>query len=532
VSKTAIAEPEIRSALVTHRTNEKDSISVEAFALGLTACFFLLELVNILHHAMWRDEMQVYTLSQHSHSLIEFLRLKRYEDIGHPDGWHLLFYPVSRFTSNPISLQLLHMTLATMTAYVIARYSPFSRLQKTLMVFGYFLFFEYATISHDYALGVFAVFAYCAVFRAGPRKNYLLLAALCALMAESNVYALMLGLSFALAICFEAIRSRKPLGFFRPNLWQARLGAALFGIVTLASVFRMRAPVDSGFVRPWHFPVDATGMGRTIAMMWKVFVPVPELTRQFWNTNIVSGPLLSILSVAVLCVSILFFVRKPVILFTYCCGLGELLLFRHGRYAGFLRNDGHAFILFLACMWLAHQFPEDRLPFPKLQGVAEWFEGYRRPVFLTLLIVQVVVAVIASAIAFKVPFSEAKVTAEFLQSKNMDQMFIIGEPDAPLATLSGYLHRDIFYLRGNRMGSYIVWDGERGMNPKQTALQLGAQKAQEQRADVLVILNRPAPALDARDHEIASFTGSITGSEDYYIYLVSYEQQKELSESR
>jgi hypothetical protein len=524
MSRAAIAELERFDAPAARRTSVKESISAQVFAFGLAASFFLLDLVNILHHALWRDEMQVWIVAERSHSLMECLRLKTYEDIGHPDLWHVLVYPVSRLTSNPVGLQLLHMLLATMTAYVIARHSPFTRWQKALIVFGYFPFYEYAVVSHDYALGILAIFSFCAAFRPGPRKNYVVLAALLAVMAESNIYALMIALSFVFMMVLEAIRSPEPRQFLFPNVRSVLFAATLFFAVTLLSVSRMLAPADSGFVRPWHFPLDVSSAGRTVAMMWKVFMPVPEFSRQFWNSNIVTGPLVSVLSLVVLFASVLFFVRKPLILFLYTCGLGALFFFKHAKYAGFLRNDGHAFILFLACLWLAVAYPEERFPLLSVDRIARWFAPYRQRVLVSLLVIHVAVAVIASAIAFKVPFSQAKATAEFLRAKHMDGMFIVGDPDAPLLTLAGYLHREIYYLRGDRMGSYVIWNGKRLVDPKQSPLQAGMAKAAERQEDVLVIVTRPTQVFDASIQEVASFEGSVVGSEDYYIYLVKYEK--------
>lgn len=517
----AIAQPEgfISPAVAIATANE--SVSARIFALCLTACFSLLGLINVLHHSLWRDEMQVWIAAQKAHSLAELLHLKYYEDIGHPDGWHALVYPISRLTSNPLGLVLLNFALATLTAYVIARYSPFPRLQKVLMVFGYFLFYEYAIVSHDYALGILPIFLFCAAYRPGPKKNYVLLAVLLAITSEANIYALMVALAFALMMLLEIAFANDPREYLA-SAGRIALAAVLFVGLALAGIARMIAPADSGFVRPWHFPLDVASFGRTLAMMWKVFVPIPQFTHQFWNSNIVPIPLIPVLSLLVLAFSILFFMRKPLILCAYLSGLGALFFFRHAKYAGFLRNDGHAFILFLACMWLAYFYPEQRFPVLPLDRIGRWFAPYRKPVFVGLLAIQVGVAAIASAIAFKVPFSQAKNTAEFLRAQNMDKMFIVGDPDAPLLTLAGYLQRDIYYLRGDRMGSYVMWNGKRLENPKLTAMQAGAEKAAELNQDVLVIVTRPVQVPDASVREVASFTGSIVGSEDYYIYLVRH----------
>jgi hypothetical protein len=495
------------------------------FAATLTSVFFLLELINILHHAMWADEMQVWSFSEHSHSLRELHYLTRYE--GHPEAWQFLVYSISRLSSNPVAMQFLHLAIATMTAYVVARYSPFSRLQNVLIIFGYFLFYEYAAISRDYALGILCLFSFCAAFRPGPQKSYGLLVILLALMAESNIYALILALSLALMIMFEALQARESRQYLFSRTREIACAAVLFLTAVFISLLHMRPPADAGWNVLSGFAVRTrTSFSGTLAMIWRAFVPIPRLSHQFWNSNLLGDHtrVMALLSILLLCISVLFFIHKRTVLFLYLFGLGALLLFKQLVYTGLLRHDGHAFILFLACMWLGKSYPEQRFSLRMAETAAERLRPYQDRLFLGLLAGQVIAALIASVIALNVPFSEAKAASNFLRSKRMDNMFIIGDSDFAVSSIAGYLNREIYYPRGDRMGSYVIWD-ERRTRPTEPILELGKRRAAEQHQDVLVILN----VRDQSAHEIASFQGSIVGSEDYYVYLMQTEKPKTIS---
>jgi len=492
------------------------------FAAILASVFFLLELIQILHHGMWEDEMQVWSFSQHSHSLSELHYVTRYE--GHPEGWQLLVYFISQFSSNPFAMQLLHLAIATMTAYVVARYSPFSRLQKVLIVFGYFLFYEYAAISRDYALGVFGLFSFCAVFRPGPRKNYILLALLLALMAESNIYALILALSLALMILFEAMQTDQRRRYLSSKPKEIVCAAALFLAAVSISLLHMRPPADIGWNVVSDLSVRASkGLSGTLAMIWIAFVPIPRLSHQFWSSNFLGAHyrVMAVLSTLLVAVSVLFFIRKRTVLFLYLCGLGALCLFKKLVYTGTVRHDGHAFVLFLACMWLAKYYPEQAFPSRRVDKAAERLKPYQDGLLEGLLSVQVIAALVASVIALSVPFSQAKAVSAFLRANHMDHMFIIGDPDFAASSIAGYLNRDFYYPRGDRMGSYVLWDNRR-TRPTEPILELSKRKAAERQQDVLVILN----TRDASAQEIASFQGSIVAWEDYYVYLVQAEKPK------
>jgi hypothetical protein len=56
--------------------------SERTFAFVVTAIFLFLQFAAILHHQMWRDELQTWMLARHSESISQLISLKRYE--GHP----------------------------------------------------------------------------------------------------------------------------------------------------------------------------------------------------------------------------------------------------------------------------------------------------------------------------------------------------------------------------------------------------------------------------------------------------------------
>lgn len=138
------------------------------FPASISSLFCLMELDNLIHHPLWRDELQTWMIARSSHSIAELLYIKRYE--GHPDLWFLVLYFLTRLTSNPWAMQIVHLLIATTTVYIVAQYAPFTRLQKGLYAFGYFLFFKYATISRNYALGILGECVISIIDRGYPKQ--------------------------------------------------------------------------------------------------------------------------------------------------------------------------------------------------------------------------------------------------------------------------------------------------------------------------------------------------------------------------
>ena len=129
----------------------------------LLAVFVFFEYFLVSHHAMWRDELQAWLLVRDSRDIFELFRNLKYE--GHPPLWYLLLIPLTRIFSFPESMQWLHLVIAASSVYVLARYSPFTWVQKVLITFGYFSFYEYAVISRNYGIGVLLIFIFCAKIR-------------------------------------------------------------------------------------------------------------------------------------------------------------------------------------------------------------------------------------------------------------------------------------------------------------------------------------------------------------------------------
>jgi len=123
------------------------SIPSEAhrFALVITAVFFVIALIGILNHEMWRDEFEPWLIARNANSFIQLYENWRYE--GHPLLWYLLLYILTRISTNPVLMQLLHISFATASVYLFSRFNGFSILQKTLFAFGYYSIYEYSVIS-------------------------------------------------------------------------------------------------------------------------------------------------------------------------------------------------------------------------------------------------------------------------------------------------------------------------------------------------------------------------------------------------
>jgi|AGTN01.2.fsa_nt_gi hypothetical protein len=170
------------------------------FALLLTAGFFILGLIGINHHAIGHDEYRAWAVARASVDIPQLLHLMSFD--GTPPLWHLCLWVSTAFTNQPFAMQLFHLAVASGAVFLMARFSPFTHVQKLLLTFGYFPFYEYGIISQGYSLYTLFLFAAAACF---GRRRYTLLAGLLPLLASTTVFG-----AFAVALMTKSYTADWP----------------------------------------------------------------------------------------------------------------------------------------------------------------------------------------------------------------------------------------------------------------------------------------------------------------------------------
>ncbi len=442
-------------------------LSDNAYATMLSAIFLLLGGFVAWHHEMWRDEIQAWLIARDSPSPIEVLYHLNRGD-GHPGLWHLCLYYLKQITWSPVIMQPFHLIIACTSVYVFVRFAPFTRLHKALFPFGYLVFYEYAIICRNYALGVLLLFVFCALFKE-RQTRFPLLGFILLLLAHTNIVALIVAIAIAVSLAWELISTPS-----RPSKRDIRVGFALilFGILT--SIIQLKPSTPGRF--EWSDLTrgvsDLERFQNAVNIIPKAFFPIPEVTLRFWNTFLLdsipgANAVKLTLAVLILLFAVTYLCRKPAALLMYLIGtLGILAFF--ASYFGFIRHWGYLYILFLAAIWIS-RFCDDAAPRKRtrhghfrrrLNWLSLATERSLTYVLILLLTVQLIGGVAAASLDYKYPFSEGKAVARFIKESELDDMIIAPEvrSDVSLEIL-GYLGKAQFYYpRPRRFGSFVSWD--------------------------------------------------------------------------
>lgn len=512
------------------------SRSDAAFVILLSLVFLSLGLVGILHHEMWRDELQAWLIARDSSSLGDLFVNLRYE--GHPSLWYLCLYVLSRFTHEPVAMQLLHLALATAVIFLFARFSPFTRLQKVLFSFGYFPFYEYAIISRNYVLGVLFIFAFCALFHR-RKSGYLSLFCVLILLANTSIYGLIVAIALALTLPFRGRLNRSIANSSSKVEWRLVSGLLIFALSVVVTLIQTTPPWRAAdraeqkaetteVVARLSRPPTLARLRLTLMTVWDSYLPLPNVfASEFWNTNILSAAgwrvhnrVGQIFSLGLIGLSLALFIRHPRAFLLYLSGTLGLLLSTYQLYFGTLRHHGHLFIVFIACLWFSGRDTGSKWPALRLARTATFINRHRNKFVTLILCVHLAAGIFAITTDFRKPFSANKELAVFIEKQQMDDVIIVGNPDYAASPLAAYLGRKIYYLEQDDFGSFIVWDHE-DMRPRE-ALRKISELISLKNKDVFLVANYDL-AISRSDlsiTEVARFTNAILRAEQYHLYLI------------
>lgn len=480
----------------------------------LLLLFTILALVTVFRHEMWRDEIHAWQAVAAADSLSELADNVRTE--GHPGLWFALLYPVTKFTGDPVAMQLLHVAIAVGVAAMVLFFSPFPLSWRGLVVLGYFPLYEYCAISRNYAVGALLLFLFCALFPSRHRRP-LVAAATLALLAQASVYALIL--SFALGVVWIAEDRRPRGGMPRIGHGRAVLAFGMWLVGILISVVQL---VQASPVKHPFDPEKVAETNRVLAVLatpWRGVMPLPELRFHFWNTNFLDrfayGDLAQVvLGLVLIGVVATLFMRCRPLLLGYLVGTAGLIAFALLVYVGHLRHHGHHLLLLVACLWMWRN-TAGFAGVPRLRGL----------LLAALLVVNAVAGVYATVRDWRDPFSAGREVARYIRSEGPSGVPIVGHRDVLVETVTGYLKRPVYYPSIGREATFIPWavTKQQGVDDAE-ALRQARLLARERGGEVLVVFSwsgskRP-PTLDGAI-KIAGFYESIVRSERFELFSVS-----------
>lgn len=439
------------------------------------AFFVLMLLWNLSHHRLWGDELQAWSIVRTSNSLSELFQNLEYE--GHPALWHLILYPLTRLTGDPVALKFVQGAFSSLALGLLWFRSPFKLPEKVLISSSYHFLFSYAVLARPYAIGI----VLCMIFVDSRRRlderpwlAWLLLG----LMANVQFFFALMSVALAFLWLGRADNPKRLVRGFPIYLF-------LSGLAALC-VLRAGALGESTF--PWHLYYNSGRLTTTCSSFGNAFFPIGEMGR--WESISPKLPPIAGFYLGLLLLLMLWKYLWPDKLawltFTGYCTV--TLAFFYLRHGGESWHYGLFYIFFITTVWLSLERGN------KLGS---------RGLLLLLLFLSVpggIKAVVGSTIQ---PTSSNQAAAEWIEKKGLEKKFWIAYPTFPALAVSAYLDRPLYTLETGSEASFTRWEKQPPVNPEDLGPRI-AQVCEREGLDEVHLIQRIDPAVGVEPEELTS----------------------------
>ncbi|MDJ0592529.1 MAG: hypothetical protein QNJ72_21475 [Pleurocapsa sp. MO_226.B13] len=551
----------INSIETKPKKDPKITKSDTRFYLLLLIIFATLAAIAIIHHEMWRDELEAWLIASNSSSVVSLL--ENIEYTGHPGLWYLCLYIINKFWQHPWAMQLFHLLIAITFVYIFLWYSPFSKLQKALFCFGYFPLYEYSVISRSYSLSFVFLFTFCALFPSRYRR-YLPLAVILALLAHLNAYGLIISFALVLTLVLDAIVNFDLNKKLYSRRWSIVASLAIYSFGLITAIIQITPPenaknkgdllsvaaenLNGSLLKSLvSIPFSIRRIVAATYSVWRGYIPVPDFSEfHFHNTNILSifvegssniyidgAGLIDLLefslSLVILAMGIILFYRQPIILFFYLISNLAIIGFTYLFQIAYARHSGFLFIIFLICLWLSTYYRQSNWLASFNHQIVTWLVEFKLKILTILLCIHALGGIYAYSRDLIHPFSASQAATKYIQQNQYDRLTIVGSEDVLVAPIGALLDKEIYYPETKEFGTFTVWTKDKFRRDNDiTQSDILAQTndlIEEDEGEILLILTEKLVSKNYRlkIKTLAKFETSIIENEVYYLYLVTQE---------
>lgn len=526
---SSLSEPADAASLRTRagdRRAERAFPRFETVALGVYA--LLVSVVSALHEP-WKDETQAWRMAIDSHGIGELVRNARYE--GHPLLFHLMLQGVGLLSRSWWAPVVMHVAVACAAAWLVLRYSPFTRLQKLLIVFGYWSAYEYSVVVRPYGLGMLFAFAACIAWLAPKRRvgwTVVCLLLLANTTAMGTLLAMTLTAAFAYDWAWPDDASRRPS---RRTIVTAGAVVAVAALLVLyVAVVQIRPPADAEY----------QGEARVARTLWDIAsLPTYELRALFpivlandgvqWNRWVLKPDsryelaLVFCYSLLMLAIGLVIAARRRVSLVFYVVGTAAFLVFFAFLFSGTAHHHGYLFIVWVCAAWFAWSAaPSDSLRF--LHPFTEGLERVRGNLFVLSLIPPIIAtAEVATADAFT-PFADATHVADVIRRQGLADAPLIAVVRSHAQAVGAFLDRPVLYPLEQKTLTFVYWGAASRYDKTVRAADSAATALLASHCRVVMIASPSqdvATQTAARAHLIYTTKGRPMSGDRYRIWVVS-----------
>ncbi len=397
-------------------------------------------------HEVWRDEVRALSIAMESGSIIDLFHHLRNE--GHPALWYLLLYAGYGVAHNTVILKVINVVIAIAAISLFLWEAPFSRIQRVLFVFGYFVLCEYSVLNRSYSLSMLLLFIFCSLYRSRFERMGMISVVLF-LLANTNAHSMIIVTAIGLSLLAEFVWKVRSSGCDAGHARRIVIGFCIIAVgIALSAVqaYPDRTTVATGmYTFRWN----------TLLKVLTESILLPGNSQPFVLG--VFGPESGVFVTIILWFCYVCFLKRPFILMILFSGTVGLGMLSSLVYKAQVWHQGLLFLLIVAVFWLDASEEKDKSPAgTERESRFAFFNDPKKIILYVLLSLQAGEMIPGVGLEISRVYSSSKDFAVYLKGHpDLRNAIIIGEPDYFLESLPYYADNPIYFPREQRFGKTI-----------------------------------------------------------------------------
>jgi hypothetical protein len=389
----------------------------------------VLLLIGKTYHEPWRDEYHAWMIAEQAQSWRQLFLLKSYE--GHPNLYFSILYIVKNLLNNQFTFLGIHLLPAILCFYILFFKFSFSLFQKILLLFNYYLFYEFGVINRVYIF----IFLLCLLTVLGIRQNKMLMSLVCLFL---------LGITHVQAVPLLIFLAGISIYSFNHQCLKINANTIIICFIVSCSIvfglWQSFTPSDALHHQSLSNIDWVHALTTAFANQCKSLAPIPTFNNiHCWNTFLVNIPLILLFPISMLLIFV-FISKWPMhqqVLFVFTIVLSIVLLAYINGWA----------IRHFSFLWLALFFGYCIQSKPSKAATV---------LFVFMLSLQSLAGILLFNADIVHPFSSSKSVATFLKT-NYQNAFLIGAHHYTLEPIAYYLKQPIFHLGVGKSVYAMQW---------------------------------------------------------------------------
>lgn len=178
------------------------TLKLKLFHSCLLFTWLTIVIVAVIHHEYWRDEVRALSLALDAPMWWNIPGFIKNE--GHPALWYWLLRGAHSIFGIKLTLPILSITISTLAVGLFIFNAPFNNAIKIFFTFSILPLYEYSVMSRNYGISMLLMFCIASLYKM-RREHFFLLAICIALLANTNLSALIASASLTLILLWDSL---------------------------------------------------------------------------------------------------------------------------------------------------------------------------------------------------------------------------------------------------------------------------------------------------------------------------------------